>query len=285
MWERTVVKRMVKLNVRAILICFYLFRDVVNSEFVQTNSETAAQKLISKVWQFVKICRLNFPQQQCSHMHDLQSVFDHYEDIVILIPCLPDLGSCDSFVFLRLKWNLKACVSQKSIKPNAWWCWMVSDSFWGLSRIPWNYQFELYQRLKCSLIYDTISRYSLCSFDEGTDDTKSWNTWHWRWFQDDSAGCRKNKPVTFSLRIIENGNTHFRLYTLSIIYIISQLINCSIIPDFSSFFRPEFLAKEVMKVIKYAENGTIWVVEGAEPAYEYVFSATPIKKKRVIPSS
>lgn len=34
-------------------------------------------------------------------------------------------------------------------------------------------------------------------------------------------------------------------------------------------FRPEYLAKEAMNVIKFAPNGTSWVIEGGEPAYEY----------------
>ncbi|KAJ8928050.1 hypothetical protein NQ314_019420, partial [Rhamnusium bicolor] len=33
---------------------------------------------------------------------------------------------------------------------------------------------------------------------------------------------------------------------------------------------PERLATEVIEVIKTAQNGTIWVVEGGEPAYQYI---------------
>lgn len=35
--------------------------------------------------------------------------------------------------------------------------------------------------------------------------------------------------------------------------------------------RPEHVAKEVVKLIHSSPNGTIWAIEGGEPAYQYVF--------------
>ncbi|CAH1108278.1 unnamed protein product [Psylliodes chrysocephalus] len=34
---------------------------------------------------------------------------------------------------------------------------------------------------------------------------------------------------------------------------------------------PEVLAEEVMNIVKYGPNGSVWIVEGGEPAYQYVF--------------
>lgn len=50
------------------------------------------------------------------------------------------------------------------------------------------------------------------------------------------------------------------------------------------FFRAEPVAKEVIKVIKYAPNGTSWVIEAGEPAYQYVAPDRNTMKHNVLSS-
>lgn len=39
-----------------------------------------------------------------------------------------------------------------------------------------------------------------------------------------------------------------------------------------------------MRVIKSAPNGTVWVIEGGEPAYEYALPNRSTMKNNVLPS-
>lgn len=48
------------------------------------------------------------------------------------------------------------------------------------------------------------------------------------------------------------------------------------------FCRPSEIAKEVMNVIKYAPNGTVWIVEGGEPAFEFIFPDKSTMKKNLL---
>ncbi|XP_074031995.1 15-hydroxyprostaglandin dehydrogenase [NAD(+)] [Leptinotarsa decemlineata] len=48
---------------------------------------------------------------------------------------------------------------------------------------------------------------------------------------------------------------------------------------------PETAAKEVVEVVKYAPNGSVWVVEGGEPAYQYIFPEREEMKKNVLPKN
>lgn len=54
---------------------------------------------------------------------------------------------------------------------------------------------------------------------------------------------------------------------------------CSVI----IFFRPSQIAKEVMNVVRYAPNGTVWVIEGGEPAFEFVFPDRSTMKSNRLP--
>lgn len=49
------------------------------------------------------------------------------------------------------------------------------------------------------------------------------------------------------------------------------------------YFRPTDIAKEVMNVIKYAPNGTVWVIEGGEPAFQFVFPDRSSMKNNRLP--
>ncbi|CAH1116305.1 unnamed protein product [Phaedon cochleariae] len=46
--------------------------------------------------------------------------------------------------------------------------------------------------------------------------------------------------------------------------------------------KPETLAEQVMEIVKYAPNGSTWVVEGGEAAYEYIFPDRTEMKRNVI---
>lgn len=60
---------------------------------------------------------------------------------------------------------------------------------------------------------------------------------------------------------------------------------CSLVYFLCIFvFRPEYLAKEVLKVIKFAPNGTSWVIEGGEPAYEYSLPDRTTMKQNALPT-
>ncbi|KAG5880306.1 hypothetical protein JTB14_003706 [Gonioctena quinquepunctata] len=48
---------------------------------------------------------------------------------------------------------------------------------------------------------------------------------------------------------------------------------------------PRTAAEEVIEVVKYAPNGSVWVVEGGEPAYQYIFPDRVEMKKNVLSKS
>ncbi|CAG9854694.1 unnamed protein product [Phyllotreta striolata] len=43
---------------------------------------------------------------------------------------------------------------------------------------------------------------------------------------------------------------------------------------------PEHVANELVKVVKHAENGSVWVVEGGEPAFEYIPVDPRLQRKK-----
>ncbi|CAH1108280.1 unnamed protein product [Psylliodes chrysocephalus] len=45
---------------------------------------------------------------------------------------------------------------------------------------------------------------------------------------------------------------------------------------------PDHVAKELMKLIKFAHNGSMWIVEGGDPAYEYIQADRYVQKKNVL---
>nr|CAI5827583.1 unnamed protein product [Callosobruchus analis] len=46
---------------------------------------------------------------------------------------------------------------------------------------------------------------------------------------------------------------------------------------------PSFVAKEVTKVIKKAPHGTSWVIEGGDPAYQFIMPDRTTMKKNTLP--
>ncbi|CAH1102723.1 unnamed protein product [Psylliodes chrysocephalus] len=45
---------------------------------------------------------------------------------------------------------------------------------------------------------------------------------------------------------------------------------------------PDFVSEEVVKILKYAKNGSLWIVEFGEPAYQYVFPERETFKENLI---
>lgn len=48
-------------------------------------------------------------------------------------------------------------------------------------------------------------------------------------------------------------------------------------------FSPKIVAKEAMKVIQWAPNGTNWIIENGEPAYQYAPPNRSTMKHNVLP--
>lgn len=47
-------------------------------------------------------------------------------------------------------------------------------------------------------------------------------------------------------------------------------------------FRSDFVARETMKIIKYATNGSVWIIEDGLPGYEYIFPDRKTMRNNII---